>query len=86
MKLFFNKFVFAIFNECFLKKIYFSKFKLFKFFLQIKIMLNIVNFNNDNYKFVKTFVRFIFTYSFFLMSILKNLSLILMRKNKKRYS
>ena len=62
MKSLFNKFVLSILDMFFLKKFYFFKFKFFKSFLQIKIILNIVDFDNVNYKFIESFVRFIFSY------------------------
>ena len=62
---FFNKFFFAIFDKFFLKKFNSFEFKFFKLFLQVEVVSCIVDFDNDNYEFVKAFVRFFFVYKFF---------------------
>ena len=65
IKSFFDKFFFAIFNKFFLKKFNSLEFEFFKFLLHVEVVLCIVDFDNDNYKFIKVVVRFFFTYKFF---------------------
>ena len=46
----------------FLKKFNFFKFKFLKSLLQVKIISNIVDFDNVDYEFVENFVRSIFSH------------------------
>ena len=49
-----------------MKKFNFSRFEFFKLLLQIEIVSCIVDFDNDDYEFVKVFVRFFLSYELFL--------------------
>ena len=47
-----------------MKKFRFFKFEFLKLFLQIEIVSCIVNFDDNNYEFIETFIRFFFTHEF----------------------